>query len=117
SLRPLVGANPAFNQALIGFVVSGTPMLQSAFTGARTSNAQDSPGRHPLPTSCFAADASASGTERHMSARPSPSKSTAYLKYSDGRNWVSPMAPPHDERRSLRGTPSCDIFRTCKNSF
>ena len=53
--------------------------VQSSSFGVRTSNAQRSPFCQPLPANCFAAEASASGTEFQMSRRPSPSKSTAYL--------------------------------------
>jgi len=49
--------------------------VQSIVFGARTSIAQGLPRCHPLATSCFAAPASASGTDVQMSTRPSPSKS------------------------------------------
>ncbi len=60
-------------------VTPGSAMVQSIAAGTRTSIAHGWPGCQPLPASCLAAEASASGTERQMSARPSPSKSTAYL--------------------------------------
>ena len=63
SLRPYAGTKPSVSHSAIGLVTSGTPMLQSALAGARTSIAHGSPARQPLPASCFAAEASASGTE------------------------------------------------------
>ncbi len=52
-----------------------------------------------------------------MSARPSPSKSTAWRRYVVGMNWVWPMAPAQEPvRRSGLVRPRSRIRRAATSS-
>ena len=74
----------------------------------------------PFQPAClrkFAVDASASGTLSIRSRRPSPSPSTASLRYVDGMNWVWPKAPAQEPRSFSGAMPSSwMILSVAKNS-
>mmetsp|Transcript_27372 Transcript_27372/g.93431 ORF Transcript_27372/g.93431 Transcript_27372/m.93431 type:complete len:248 (+) Transcript_27372:883-1626(+) len=70
--------------------------------------------RQPCALRKLAIELRASSLLCHMSARPSPSASTAHLRYAVGMNWHCPMAPAHEPFTSP--TLQCPASRTCISS-
>ena len=102
SFCPRTGTNPSRSHCSIGFVTSGTPSVQSTL---RRCAHLVGPAQARLPALVDKLLRGGSQRIRHRTTRcrlrPSPSRSTPCLPSSDGRNWVRPVAPAHDDAQIL----------------